>query len=125
MQALNMNVEVRAQWCAALRSGAYQQTTGVLHRTQANGDRPAGFCCLGVLCELAVKAGVITKQDDDQGCGYIMYGDSDTMLPEAVQDWAGLAEYDPEVAGNDLTIWNDSRRKTFAEIADLIEGIAE
>ena len=48
-----MNSEVKGQWTTALRSGEYEQGNGVL-RTIDN-----TYCCLGVLCELAVKANVI------------------------------------------------------------------
>ena len=50
-----MKPEIQAEWVAALRSGEYKQGTGVL-RSEAN-----EFCCLGVLCDLAVKAGVAVE----------------------------------------------------------------
>jgi hypothetical protein len=128
-EPLDMDPEIRAQWAAALRSGDYQQTSGLLHRTIAtSAGKPAGYCCLGVLCDLAEKAGVVTSRIVDSGV--VSYGGtgatgSETSLPAAVQAWAGLTHGDPRVRGNDLSIWNDSHRKTFAEIADLIEGIGE
>lgn len=45
-----MNPEIKAKWLTALRSGKYEQTTKMLHRT---GN---GYCCLGVLCDV-VDAG--------------------------------------------------------------------
>jgi len=47
--------EVRAAWVEALRSGEYQQGQDALHKVTGNGSL---FCCLGVLCDLAVKAGI-------------------------------------------------------------------
>ena len=42
-----MNKEIKAEWVKALRSGEYKQGGGALHR----GDH---FCCLGVLCDIAI-----------------------------------------------------------------------
>jgi len=39
-----LSSEVKAKWCAALRSGEYEQGQGLLHDPQDN-----TFCCLGVL----------------------------------------------------------------------------
>ena len=50
-----MNKEVKQQWVAALRSGEYKQGKNALRRQYEGED--AEFCCLGVLCDLAVKAG--------------------------------------------------------------------
>ena len=42
---MNMRIDIRNQWTAALRSGKYSQIRGRLLRD-------GGFCCLGVLCDL-------------------------------------------------------------------------
>ena len=53
---------------AALRSGDYAQTVGVLHRP----DLPSrvvglgGHCCLGVACEVAIKGGAPVLQYVDE-----------------------------------------------------------
>jgi hypothetical protein len=44
-----MNIEIKARWIAALRSGQYKQGQGNLHPT------PKCFCALGVLCDLYAK----------------------------------------------------------------------
>lgn len=41
--------ERKAEWLAALRSGEYKQVTGALRKE-------AGFCCLGVQCDLSKVA---------------------------------------------------------------------
>lgn len=44
-----------ARWVEALASGEYPKTIGVLHRVAIGNpdpDRPIGYCCLGVVCEL-------------------------------------------------------------------------
>lgn len=119
-----MNPDVKAKWLEALRSGEYEQTTGTLHRVvPTNGNewsptKPAGWCCYGVLCDVAVKEGlkVIRKTDEDTEYfdGVIDY------LPTSVVEWAGLPSNDPAVQGRSLADRND-HGVTFPEIADLIE----
>lgn len=106
---LEMNPEIRAQWCAALRSGHYMQGRGCLR----DGN---DFCCLGVLTDLAAQAGVI-KWNDNMAAA--------PELPDSVRAWAGLGSRDPELfgeyGGEPAASRNDSG-ETFAEIADLIDG---
>jgi hypothetical protein len=51
MDYLRLKPEIKELWCAALESGEYPQSKGSLCSVE-------GFCCLGVLGDLAVKAGV-------------------------------------------------------------------
>ena len=109
-------------WVEALRSGKYRQTTQCLH------DRD-GYCCLGVLCEVAIDNGVKVKVSE--GGGTTLYGGQEEKLPESVQEWAGLHDnlgytngfesifinsdpYDNLVKANDSGV-------AFASIADAIE----
>ena len=46
-----MHQEVKQQWVTALRSGEYAQGNGHLRKDDE-------YCCLGVLCDIAVKAAV-------------------------------------------------------------------
>lgn len=111
-----MRADVKAQWTAALRSGEYRQGSGTLHNHANN-----SFCCLGVLCALAVKAGVTTRSEKPDVHGY-SYGPGEevTYLPHVVMEWAGLDSFTPKADGKELAILNDSG-KTFAEIADIID----
>src|SRR6267378_1173296 len=43
-----MDLQLKAKWVKALRSGDYQQTDGVLRRGYMDGGG-FGYCCLGVL----------------------------------------------------------------------------
>lgn len=136
-----MNTEVKQQWVEALRSGQYEQGTGRLHRAE-NGV--SLFCCLGVLCDLAVKAGAtrvgpVVKYDvDDKTPIYtdLYYGDehaaglgtitSFEVLPDNVREWAGLDIHDPVLIYEDdsmtsMSSLNDNIGASFGEIADLIE----
>jgi hypothetical protein len=97
------------------------------------------YCCLGILCEVAVEDGVIGRQVSDGGS--IVYVDSSRdehqtmVLPEAVATWAGLEDENPHVDVTDFVVTiddedrnsaslselNDYAGKTFSQIADVIE----
>ena len=119
-----MNPEIKKAWVVALKSGDYQQGFGILHYKENEQDK---YCCLGVLCELAVGAGVI--QAGRRYIGYrhgvdyrYIYDYSSTMLSSAIRDWAGL-QSDTVVIANvkdHLANHNDAG-KTFLEIATAIE----
>jgi len=123
-----MDNNIRKQWVDKLRSGEYPQAKGVLRKSDG------GFCCLGVLCELAVEQKVI-EPPTLHGSSYFYQDDKsddayDAWLPPTVRKWAGLqtdevrlAEYRVvnEVAINTLSAMND-RGLTFTEIADFIES---
>ena len=133
-----MNQGIRTQWADALRSGDYAQATGVLTRVSGvNGKK--SHCCLGVLCELAVAAGVLTRDDekinmfdtkDDVAASAIGYDGQISYLPSSVVEWAGLDEDNPTITGEynghtsyhylKLASINDGGAP-FSEIADLIE----
>ena len=132
---LQMNPEIRALWAAALRSGEYVQTQGALSVRQEDGSYH--HCCLGVLCDLAAKAGVVTTRTPPLE-QIIMYGHERNVgaLPQEVYKWAGLTdptttrEYweDPILHSDWKGIRmrcgaaNDSYHLSFNDIADLIDG---
>jgi hypothetical protein len=122
-----MKKRVKVKWVAALRSGDYRQIKGNLHQQSGETlDLRAGYCCLGVLCDLAYEAGVV-RADFNTRSGIWSYGaDTDTgVLPREVLDWAGLKDPDPFVpVGDDvasLTTVNDDYLLPFSRIADLVE----
>lgn len=120
-----MNRKVKEMWLTALRSGEFEQGTG---RLRSDDDK---FCCLGVLCELAHRAGVVHAAHSDLG-GWT-YGDeySGGVLAGAVMEWAGLDYTNPSVPYKGALSWepttislaslNDLGRP-FGEIADTIEA---
>ena len=124
---MSMNPEIKQQWVAALRSGEYRQGKHVLHNVDEN-----TYCCLGVLCDLAVKAGVIqlgavdyNSEVDGDVQAYGGAGDK-TTLPLSVQEWACLDDFNPDVIDNEgdessLAGLNDEKNYTFEQLADLIE----
>jgi hypothetical protein len=123
-----MRTDIKELWVAALRSGAYRQGTGALKVTTRVGEG-TGYCCLGVLCELAVTAGMIPPPTKTDGLSsdHWTYGIGesvhDTILPAIVRDWAGILSRNPAINGHPqstLAGANDSGL-SFGEIADIIE----
>lgn len=118
-----MDQKVKAKWVAALRSGEYVQGRGKLHTRDAGGDK---FCCLGVLCELAVKAGEIESPWVSNTIFRYGVDGEESYLPTEVMNWAGLDNARP-TAGNlrtgdwaHLDTANDGGTP-FETIANLIE----
>jgi hypothetical protein len=122
-----MNLDVKSKWLKALRSGEYRQTTSCLRR----GD---GFCCLGVLTDLAIKEGVLPdwKMYDPFATPDIFYVEDvdahmvmdqqDAVLPATVMEWANLSSRDGTTGldGTSLAQLNDSGA-SFDELAEIIE----
>ena len=111
---LIMNPEIKSKWIEALRSGNYKQGVNAL---RSKDDR---YCCLGVLCDLYLKQKGGWWSPDSV---YTIHGEGGA-LPSAVITWAGLTNKNPLLQPNTkLTAIgaNDRERRSFAEIADLIE----
>lgn len=113
-----MNADVKALWIEALVSGEYEQTDGTLSRTTSEGIE---HCCLGVLCQVAIKEGVAVRVDRPRELGAWAYDNTSTSLPEAVETWAGLHSPDPILDNRPASLWNDAFDATFNDIAALIE----
>src|ERR1700684_1781968 len=112
-----MKTEIKQAWAEALRSGEFKQTTGILQDYE-------GYCCLGVLCALAQRAGEAVPLND---LGVIRGGN----LPPTVRDWAGTLMPDPllrygttlsgcHTSQEKATTLNDALKLTFAQIADAL-----
>lgn len=108
---LSTQEKARRMWVRALRSGKYHWGKEQLHPTD---DK---HCCLGVLCEVAIKQGVITS-----------YNPHTSYLPTAVKKWVGLNStnrdfYAPRYRIDTLAELNDeSKRNPFKQIARMIEN---
>lgn len=119
---LNENAK---KWVEALKSGKYKQGTGQLVTQESEWNEetmrfiPTGvkrYCCLGVLCEVAVQEGVIPSFKED-----------DCYLPEVVQKWVGLKTpqgiFKDNREDNSVSdVLNDREQKSFEEIAKVIES---
>jgi hypothetical protein len=127
------------RWVNALRSGNYKKGTGSLRKV---GKIKDSFCCLGVLCELAVKAKVIDAPYSNGQVGdEYKYKDCTGLLPQEVMDWAGLSgaygsgsfygsggfdlkngsHYDSLTQLNDGDDIKKLKAQSFKQIANLIE----
>lgn len=137
-----MNQEVKTQWLEALRTKQitrkngevfkFNQGTGKLRRRDLGGvDK---LCCLGVLTELGVEAGVLPPPEFSRydECHYVnLDGFVETdVLPDQVVAWAGLDNPNPNInprlapdewEAECLASLND-HDETFDVIADVIEA---
>lgn len=125
-----MNSDVKELWIAALTSGEYEQGQRALCRIGMDGQKY--WCCLGVLCDLAIKAGVdvsLGRETVNNPTSFALSGkmnivtfDQDSGYPPPkVVDWAGLNSVNPSVdeSFDTLASMNDSGN-SFSEIADTI-----
>lgn len=111
------------KWIRALRSGKYKQGKDRLATVRKT------YCCLGVACELAVKAGIVQRFEIETGEGVALaYGNrrkEALALPKTVKDWLGLSTSNGDyrqsaTVASSLTEQNDYKQKNFAQIADII-----
>lgn len=142
--SLKMRGEVLDEVVKRLRSGEYAQGNSALRR-KTKGGGPDRFCCLGVMCEIAVEEGVLTRMDAEvpgTSYAYSTTGENEAYtayLPPSVVEWAGMVsdqekeasheEYHYEERGsfdvglNDsLAAMNDNGKHDFPAIADWMEA---
>jgi hypothetical protein len=140
-------VKILRQWTAHLRANPDKQGHDRLTTTFDNDSRNDLHCCLGVLCEMAVGAGVIEKEQTWEPSWVtgvapeltVKYGargdvNESGVLPYSVLKWAGLPHNSGLREGQgspcdgyaSLSALNDGDehfdRKDFAHIADAIDG---
>jgi hypothetical protein len=116
-----MKKAVMRQWVTALRSGQFKQSAGWL-------ESENGYCCLGVLCNLAIAQGVCDYEIEYNKDHFKMISRFDghsADLPLSVVYWAGVESpkgdfYDNSNKKESLSALNDSE-VSFAYIADIIE----
>lgn len=130
-----MREDIRAEWVADLRNPALRQGKGAL--TIIRGGTQREDCCLGRLCEIAVKHRIILAprefsgsrdrlvdmgvdgavadwlEDDDKVMIY--HSESGGLLPDLVEEWAQIDHNFTQI----LAAANDAGT-SFAEIADKI-----
>lgn len=147
-----MKKDIKDKWLTALRSGEYQQAEKVLRSEDDNGR--ASYCCLGVLCELAMEDGVPVKwhpevpilmaltqsqmeeenlsetdalgdQSIKQARGELVFEYDSEDLPPLVREWAGLAQSNPVIDGVPLSIYNDGSDEMGRSDFDEIADLIE
>lgn len=123
-----MNSEIKNKWVTALRSKEYKQ--GYKSLALAKADGTVEYCCLGVLCELAVQEGIAHRRggSTEFGDSLISYDAQMSYLPDSVMKWAGLDSSSPTAMKPNsingvifLSDANDSLDYDFNGIADLID----
>lgn len=108
-----MKKAIRDAWMQSLRSGLYPQIQWALCRKENGG---LGFCCLGVLADVADPTAWGTPPEHAGGIRYFA-GVYSGALPADLRTEVGL----PEEAERTLIALNDKEGKTFPEIAAWIE----
>ena len=83
-----MKKDIAEIWINALQSGEYDQGSEYL----CAGGR---YCCLGVLCDLyaqnaADNLRIVEKEKGDSGFIITYYNHDSEVLPDVVQEWAGM-----------------------------------
>ncbi len=118
-----MKKEIADKWVKALRSGSYEQTKRRLRDSH-------GYCCLGVLCDLAKEENQYWVWKSERGNDHFLFCAGESInscdLGEDVRKWAQMSLSNENV--NTLMTMNDGKKgtwdiepKNFAEIADWIE----
>lgn len=105
----------RLKWLEALESGRYKQAQGQLREAKMD-KKSYGYCCLGVLSNLAAKDGVGEWEPSYGGeCRYfVLDGHTDDMnIVEPLAYVVGL----PTKLRDRLVTMNDDEDKSFKEIA--------
>lgn len=98
--------ELRKEWLEALRSEKYTQDKGQLRSKY-------GFCCFGVLCEVAVGHDLLKRTDN----GYLEgTGQWISNPPAHLEELVSI-----DAATCVLMRMNDLENKSFSEIADYLE----
>jgi hypothetical protein len=119
--------KIANMWITALRSGEYTQGYRALCRVDHNNNSKS-YCCLGVLCDLYQKNQTKNKKKklsvkpETTGSTVIAFDSNSGVLPQAVQNWAGMSSFNGHIPGGgpNLVKMNDNG-KTFIEISDQIE----
>lgn len=97
--------EVKEEWVRRLRSGEYDQGTTYLKKTFKS-TGVTKYCCLGVLCEMAVERGATTEFFDPTQSSATLFGGSEggsrTWTPNHVVTWAFGA---PQPTSNEAFQW--------------------
>jgi hypothetical protein len=104
-----MNKELKDRWIAALRSGDYPQTQNELCNS-------AGYCCLGVLCDIYDNTKWRNSED-----GVVSYAFGHTRCNEfPTYTWLEKVVYLPHIQAQHLATLNDEKGYDFHDIAQWI-----
>lgn len=113
-----MKKEIAELWIKELKSGNWEQTKETLKDKN-------GYCCLGVLCEIAAKQGICGRRNE---LDYYTFDGVEDVLPKSVLEWAGMKSDNGSFDEGDehsLIHLNDKERYDFFQIAEVIESNLE
>jgi hypothetical protein len=113
-----MDERIKKLWVKELRSDKYTQGLGSLCYIGGSSEE---HCCLGVLCEVAAKEGIVSIREDGH---YRSFGDEEILLPRSVVNWADLPDANPVIdpENNVGAAEANDHGVPFTAIADLIEA---
>ena len=118
-----MNRKIAERWADALESGRYEQGCIAMKYVRYNSNE-AKHCVLGVLCELAVKDGVVMffseKDSPDMGFRRYMFDGESGKLPIKVMEWSGIKTEMGRLPCGDLLSTLSDMGMPFAKIAQII-----
>lgn len=109
--------EVKGLLLDALKSGEYEKTVGMLKRHKD--DNTVGYCCLGVLSDVASKQGVCGEfKRATDAAGYV---ESWYNLPEEATDYYGnsYVEYNTAFLPGSVSKWSGLDSDTQNTLADI------
>lgn len=114
-----MDKQIKARWVEALRSGSYAQGK---HTLRSSAEK---YCCLGVLCDIAIQDGqgqwydLAAPSEDRPYWNFrdVADGFSQTGLTRRVMNWAGVGP----LTQDSLILMNDQDGAPFEQIAQYIE----
>ena len=114
-----MNTEIKNEWVRRLRSGLYIQGKGRLKRA-------GRYCCLGVLCGIAIDHGIIPPGGTAGDLTTYGAGNDTSMLPGEVVAWAELSQLGvlPTRTHGELCLADlNDVGFSFKQISDVIEEL--
>ena len=98
MSLKKMDPAIKLKWIEALESDEFTHGQGCLKNQEVRWDAETGertieasHCCLGVLQEIAIKEGVISRIVMDKS----LKRSKGSYLSREVAKWAGIARHDP------------------------------
>lgn len=120
-----MNREIADKWTAALRSGQYSQTDGVLKKKWQDGS--CSYCALGVLVDLFKKEHPDALLESEWPDGTICFlADEDACsdsLPWPVQKWADMVDnvgrFNPTAHPVD---WQSRNRSAYGQVTSAADA---
>lgn len=120
---MKINPDVKELWVETLRSGRYKQGFTYLRWNYLGSET---FTVTGVLCDLAVKAGVLREpwcEELERDVFVYRYGSEGNArtLPKEVYDWLGVERSSNFMDNPLFHLESKNNELSFEELANIIE----